>query len=161
MLEPLRQELAFEQMQAEASARGASEPGAPSQLGKRKAIYNAEALHELLEDLEYSQAADWHETQVLTAEAAEPLADVDDDLSRELSFYEQVRHSAGPLSLEPARCTGLLRARMFSGHWPTPRGCWCRVWRRPGRLLASLRRLACPGCGRPTTMRRWSRATTT
>ena len=83
----LPQELAFEQMQAEAGGK----PGPASQLGKRKAIYNAEALHELLEDLEYSQAADWHETQVLTAEAAEPLGDVDDDLSRELSFYEQAR----------------------------------------------------------------------
>ena len=84
----LAQELALEQIRAEQAVQ---QPGARSQLGKRKAIYNTEALHELLEDLEYDQGADWHETQVLTAEEAEPLEDVDDDLSRELSFYNQVR----------------------------------------------------------------------
>ena len=86
----LPQELALEQMRTEAAAGEGQQPAGGSVLGKRKAIYNVEALHELLEDLEYSKDADWHETQVLTAEEVEPLEDVDDDLSRELSFYEQV-----------------------------------------------------------------------
>ena len=85
------QELALEQMRSEAVGQEGLQPGGKSQLGKRKAIYNTETLHDLLEDLEYSKDTDWHETQVVMAEEAEPLEDVDDDLSRELSFYNQAR----------------------------------------------------------------------
>ena len=45
-------------MRAEAAGQDGSEQAGRSVLGKRKAIYNSEAMHDLLEDLEYSKEAD-------------------------------------------------------------------------------------------------------
>jgi Eukaryotic rRNA processing protein EBP2 len=65
----------------------------------RRHIYNAEALHEKLEDIAWVEEQPWEEGLVVTAAAPTRVDDVDDDLQRELAFYNQVWAAAGLHSL--------------------------------------------------------------
>jgi len=56
---------------------------------KRPAIYNAEALHECLEEVGWTDEARWEETLAITSSAPTEVENVDDDLGRELAFYNQ------------------------------------------------------------------------
>ena len=55
-------------------------------------IYNAEEMHEKLEDIMW-EGADFLDTYLVDGQEAEPIADVEDDLQRELVFYNQVTFS--------------------------------------------------------------------
>ena len=86
------QEAALDQLRHEQAVQESdAQPSTAAAEGKRSAIYNAEALHDALEDLQQSaEVAEWEDGQALTAETAEAVEDVEDDLTRELSFYNQV-----------------------------------------------------------------------
>ncbi|CAK0780053.1 hypothetical protein CVIRNUC_004924 [Coccomyxa viridis] len=60
----------------------------------RPPIYNTEALHEKLEDISWPSEAAWDESMVITGEDASMVEDVDDDLTRELAFYNQALDAA-------------------------------------------------------------------
>uniref|UniRef100_A0A7S0RRS0 rRNA-processing protein EBP2 n=1 Tax=Chlamydomonas leiostraca TaxID=1034604 RepID=A0A7S0RRS0_9CHLO len=84
----------------EEEAAGAG-PG--SQAGKKKGgskrperepIYDVEAMHEKLEDIGWADEATWEETQAITHDDPKQVEDVDDDISRELSFYNQALSAA-------------------------------------------------------------------
>lgn len=57
---------------------------------ERPAIYDVDAIHEKLEDIGWTMEQPWEETIVIMSSDATQLKDVDDDLARELSFYNQV-----------------------------------------------------------------------
>ena len=59
--------------------------------GSRAPTYDVDGIHEKLEDIGWTQEVAWEETQAITSAAACEVADVDDDLERELAFYNQVR----------------------------------------------------------------------
>lgn len=61
------------------------------QLKDRPPIMELDALHDALEDISWTDQQDWIETQTVTAPEASTLSNVDDDVQRELSFYNQVR----------------------------------------------------------------------
>ena len=71
------------------------EDGAPPREGDgdgaRAPTYDVDGIHEKLEDIGWTEEVGWEETQAITAAAACEVADVDDDLERELAFYNQVR----------------------------------------------------------------------
>jgi hypothetical protein len=50
----------------------------------------SDALHEKLEDISWVDEQPWRESLVITSQAPTEVADVDDDLERELAFYNQV-----------------------------------------------------------------------
>ncbi|MEW5302632.1 MAG: hypothetical protein WDW38_008042 [Sanguina aurantia] len=56
---------------------------------ERPAIYDVDAIHEKLEDIGWTSEKPWEETIVIMSSDATQLKDVDDDLARELSFYNQ------------------------------------------------------------------------
>ena len=60
----------------------------------RPAIYNVEALHDKLEDISWVEGAAWGEAQAVTAGEATRVENVDDDLERELAFYNQALAAA-------------------------------------------------------------------
>ena len=77
-----------EQALAEAAEEeAAAAAGAP----EREPINNKEALAEALEDIAWPADVSWVEAQAVFSEEATAIADVEDDLSRELAFYNQVR----------------------------------------------------------------------
>eukprot|EP01026_Neomeris_dumetosa_P061913 TRINITY_DN5850_c1_g1_i1.p1 TRINITY_DN5850_c1_g1~~TRINITY_DN5850_c1_g1_i1.p1 ORF type:complete len:293 (-),score=62.48 TRINITY_DN5850_c1_g1_i1:174-1052(-) len=51
--------------------------------------YEVEALHDKLEDFGWSTEVPWEETLVITNEQVDHVNNADDDLERELSFYNQ------------------------------------------------------------------------
>jgi rRNA-processing protein EBP2 len=57
-------------------------------------IYNTEALHDKLEDIAWSEEQPWAETLAITSAQATHVDDVDDDLERELAFYNQAMDGA-------------------------------------------------------------------
>lgn len=57
----------------------------------REAIYNVEALHDKLEDIAWSEEQPWEESLALTGAAPTVVVNAEDDLERELAFYNQVR----------------------------------------------------------------------
>lgn len=57
---------------------------------KRPPIYNVDAIHDALEDIAWVEEADWNESLAITSAEATQVEDVDDDLGRELAFYNQV-----------------------------------------------------------------------
>jgi hypothetical protein len=86
--------------EGEAGARqqpGAGPSGQPPRAFRRgepagrRAIYNVEAMHDKLEDFGWIEEAAFDETQAITHGDPEQVKDVDDDLARELAFYNQVR----------------------------------------------------------------------
>ena len=67
---------------------------APAAEQERQNIYNTDALHDKLEDISWSAEQPWVETQVITQPEATAVDNVDDDLARELAFYNQVPRSS-------------------------------------------------------------------
>ena len=61
---------------------------------EEEGIYNAEALHDKLEDIAWTQEQPWAETLAITSEKPIDIKDVDDDLERELAFYNQALDAA-------------------------------------------------------------------
>ena len=57
---------------------------------ERETIYDIDGLHDKLEDIGWVEGAGWEETLVITNEDPAQVQDVDDDLARELAFYNQV-----------------------------------------------------------------------
>mmetsp|Transcript_2396 Transcript_2396/g.4013 ORF Transcript_2396/g.4013 Transcript_2396/m.4013 type:complete len:361 (-) Transcript_2396:378-1460(-) len=75
--------------------------GQPAKSGKggskrpdRPAIYDVEGLHERLEDIGWGEQATWEETQAISHEDPTVLENVDDDIARELAFYNQALSAA-------------------------------------------------------------------
>ena len=66
---------------------------------ERQAIYNTEALHDRLEDISWVEEHPWEATQVISQQQPTTVANIDDDLERELAFYNQVAHLWLPLHL--------------------------------------------------------------
>ncbi|KFM26930.1 putative rRNA-processing protein EBP2-like protein [Auxenochlorella protothecoides] len=64
-------------------------PAEAAEATGREVIYNADVLHEKLEDFGWSEQERWEETLVITGEAPTTIANVEDDLERELAFYNQ------------------------------------------------------------------------
>jgi hypothetical protein len=58
--------------------------------GAREPIYNIDGLHEKLEDIGWAMEAPWEETLIITDNNEEQVDNVEDDLERELAFYNQV-----------------------------------------------------------------------
>ncbi len=56
----------------------------------REAIYNVDALHDKLEDIAWSEEQPWEESLALTGAAPTVVSNPEDDLERELAFYNQV-----------------------------------------------------------------------
>lgn len=106
LLDTLLQELAAAlELQQQRAARGgaASGPAAGSQdededeeegpgagPGPRPAIYNVDAIHDKLEDVGWSEEQPWEEAMALTSTQPVAVANTEDDLERELAFYNQV-----------------------------------------------------------------------
>lgn len=78
-----------------------------------------DALHDALEDISWTDQQDWIETQAVTAPEASTLENVDDDVQRELSFYNQVRRSH--------------ECESEQSRW---RALWCTPWCTAAQLLA-------------------------
>lgn len=53
-------------------------------------IYHADAIHEKLEDIAWAEEAPWEESLVVTNAEPTVVTNCDDDLERELAFYNQV-----------------------------------------------------------------------
>ncbi|PSC74922.1 putative rRNA-processing EBP2-like protein [Micractinium conductrix] len=77
----------------EEEEEGGSEQGgaAPAQ---RQAIYNVEVIHDKLEDISWSEEAAWEESLALTRAAPTAVANPENDLERELAFYNQALDAA-------------------------------------------------------------------
>ncbi|GAB4815830.1 hypothetical protein N2152v2_002876 [Parachlorella kessleri] len=56
---------------------------------KREAIYNADVMHDKLEDIAWTEEQPWEETLAVTSSNPVHIENVDDDLERELAFYNQ------------------------------------------------------------------------
>jgi len=78
----------------EAAVALAEAEAAPAEAEERQTIYNTEALHDKLEDISWTIEQPWVETQVITHAEATQVDSVDDDLARELAFYNQVHSKA-------------------------------------------------------------------
>ncbi|KAK9803694.1 hypothetical protein WJX73_001841 [Symbiochloris irregularis] len=81
------EDLAAELAAAQLPVGSAQQADVPPQ--KRPHIYNTAGLLERLEDIAWVADAPWDETQTITGVDPEQVEDVDDDLTRELSFYNQ------------------------------------------------------------------------
>lgn len=82
-------------MLQEAAVALAEAEAAPAAEGERQSIYNTDAMHDKLEDISWSTEQPWVETQVITHAEPTLVDNVDDDLARELAFYNQVTASPG------------------------------------------------------------------
>eukprot|EP00854_Cymbomonas_tetramitiformis_P020950 gene20950-25137_t len=56
---------------------------------EREAIYNVDGLHEGLEQIGWDESVIWEEGRIITNETPTQVSDINDDLSRELAFYNQ------------------------------------------------------------------------
>lgn len=88
----------------EEQARAEAEEEAAAAAPEREPIYNHEALAEALEDIVWPATISWVEAQAVYSTEATAIADVEDDLSRELAFYNQV-HARYDAALQRLRCT--------------------------------------------------------
>ena len=79
---------------------------APAEAEERQSIYNTEALHDKLEDISWTVEQPWVETQVVTHAETTQVDSVDDDLARELAFYNQVHFKAVVPVLQQATVQG-------------------------------------------------------
>lgn len=61
---------------------------------EREAIYNVDGLHEGLEQIGWDESVIWEEGRIITSETPTQVSDINDDLSRELAFYNQALASA-------------------------------------------------------------------
>lgn len=57
---------------------------------RRARIYNTDALQEALEEIAVPEGLPWDEMMVMTSDEPTVVANVEDDLERELAFYNQV-----------------------------------------------------------------------
>ena len=78
----------------EAAVALAEAEAAPATEVERQSIYNTDAMHDKLEDISWSTEQPWVETQVITQPEPTLVDSVDDDLARELAFYNQVTASS-------------------------------------------------------------------
>lgn len=78
----------------EAAVALAEAEAAPAAAEERQSIYNTDALHDKLEDISWTAEQPWVETQVVAHAEATQVDSVDDDLARELAFYNQVKCQA-------------------------------------------------------------------
>jgi len=60
----------------------------------RPAIYNVDAMHDKLEDIAWLDNTDFLEHQVVTSAEPVKVGNVDDDVERELAFYNQALEAA-------------------------------------------------------------------
>ena len=95
-----------------AEANGAA--GAPD----REPIYNREALAEALEDIAWPAGVSWTEAQAVTSAEPTAIADVEDDLTRELAFYNQASRGTPShhLSLRPCKTARTKMIAAITGH---------------------------------------------
>jgi hypothetical protein len=70
---------------------------------EREPIYNVDLIHEKLEDISWTEEAGWFEVQAVTATKSTTVENVDDDLSRELAFYNQVSRLPSSRHSQPQR----------------------------------------------------------
>lgn len=89
-------------------AQEAAVAGMDARKAQRPRINDTDALQEALEEIAWPTEASWDEAQAVTADEPTTVADVDDDLERELAFYNQVcsRRAAGRVSCAP--CASVL-----------------------------------------------------
>jgi hypothetical protein len=148
----------------------------------RKPIYNVDGLHEKLEDIAWDEEHGWEEAQVVAGEAPTEVDNIDDDLGRELAFYNQVRVwglqgglGGGRRSFWCLLCVATVsgsaapapRPPLDTQHDTDPRRralCAARPARRsarPSRPSGASRHPACRGTARLTIMPRWSSRTST
>ena len=66
------------------------EEGGDAGPSERQHIYNVEGMHDKLEDIGWTSEAAWDETLMITTASKTKVDNVDDDLARELAFYNQV-----------------------------------------------------------------------
>ncbi|KAK9830655.1 hypothetical protein WJX74_000440 [Apatococcus lobatus] len=79
---------------AEDVREGGETNGATGPAQPRKQIYNTEQLHDKLEDIAWTEQAEWLETQVITSDSRPQIDNVEDDLTRELAFFNQALDAA-------------------------------------------------------------------
>jgi hypothetical protein len=60
----------------------------------RPPIFEADALHEALEDFAWAVPSQWTETQVITLPTTASVPDVHDDMARELAFYSSAKKAS-------------------------------------------------------------------
>mgnify|MGYP001810780293 CR=1 FL=1 len=146
----------------EEEEEGGSEQGgaAPAQ---RQAIYNVEVIHDKLEDISWSEEAAWEESLALTRAAPTAVANPENDLERELAFYNQVCLRL-PIAIHTHCFTWRSAVR-----WHLSRSCTCqsappalppcrpcrRLWMRRRRRLLASRPLAWRGSAPQTTTPKW------
>jgi hypothetical protein len=80
-------------------------------------IYHADAIHEKLEDIAWAEEAPWEESLVVTNAEPTVVTNCDDDLERELAFYNQVGQPCSGVERENSSrvWVGLVRAK-HTGH---------------------------------------------
>lgn len=78
----------------EAAVALAEAEAVPAAAEERQSIYYTDALHDKPEDISWTAEQPWVETQVVTHTEATQVDSVDDDLARELAFYNQVKCQA-------------------------------------------------------------------
>ena len=61
---------------------------------EEEAIYNVDAMHDKLEDFAWIEQQPWAETLAITTDTPTQVENVDDDLERELAFYNQALAAA-------------------------------------------------------------------
>jgi len=55
----------------------------------------SDGLHDKLEDIAWIDEQPWRESLAITSQGPTEVADIDDDLERELAFYNQVGGEKG------------------------------------------------------------------
>ena len=76
-------------MNEEVEEEDEGEEGGDAGPSKREHIYNMDGMHEKLEDIGWTGEAAWDETLMITTAVPTHVDNVDDDLARELAFYNQ------------------------------------------------------------------------
>lgn len=99
-LPPYSQELAaFMEIQnkkkrSKGPAKDVDDDEEEEQEEEEEAIYNTEVMHDKLEDLAWTGDQPWEETLAITSAAPTSIENIDDDLERELAFYNQAADAA-------------------------------------------------------------------
>lgn len=103
---------------------GGRSKGAPL----REAIYNVDALHDKLEDIAWSEEQPWEESLALTGAAPTMVSNPEDDLERELAFYNQVGEAGLPFKAGKARQVQRAVLRSDRHSWSAARALWQSCW---------------------------------
>jgi Eukaryotic rRNA processing protein EBP2 len=67
----------------------------------KPARYDVEGMHEKLEDIGWTQDVDWQETLIIDGSNPTEVSNIDDDLERELAFYNQVHSTLAAPGMLP------------------------------------------------------------